>query len=231
MEINRNHRHLCLLDYLEHRRLPRPVGDDTILVGHPYRTGREEPYRLTLLEHLYGLAHTCHGYTPFLRIIGCRLVDGNEIRTHGREFIEYHVDHDLVFRPHLSDYIYQGDTVNGAEGMIADRDEGPLLETPEDIHPLHFKTDVEFIHHQMLHESRARILAPGSVDTVDLIDLEQMEKFFYQPWIVRRLRNEIRHVSHIDNIGPHLYARVFIEYHHFLSLSIQLPLHHLLLIY
>ena len=70
-------------------------------------------------HHLDHLADTGHRHGFFRRVVACLLVNGDEIRPHGPDVIQEHVDHHLISGTARGNQVNQNDAVERAEMVVA----------------------------------------------------------------------------------------------------------------
>lgn len=93
----------------------------------------EESYGVAGADLADGVFDAFEGDASFGGVVASALVDGDEVGAHGCDVVEEHVDHDFEFGSAGADEVDEGDSVECAEGVVADGDEWSLGEVVEEL--------------------------------------------------------------------------------------------------
>ena len=180
VEENRDHGHLELLYEADDRRLPFAVAHGERPVELRHGSGGEEAEGVPLLHMLHGLAYALHGDLLLLRIVALEGIDGYEVLAHCLDLVEDEVDHHLEVGTELSDDVEQEYAVVASEGVVADGDEGAVLESGESLEIVYAEVELELILYQAVGELHAWSVAIGAVDAIYLVEAQEMHDVLHQ---------------------------------------------------
>ena len=165
--------------------------------------GGEEADRLALFELPQGRADAGHGHGALGGIIAGKGVNGDEVRAHCRYLVQYHVDHYLILRAVARNKIDEGDAVQRAKGMVADGDEGAGGKILQHVPAVDAQLDLELVYEQALDEFRARGVAAGAVDGVDLVDGQEFQQPVDELRMSVERRKQLADIIVVEHVGAY----------------------------
>lgn len=131
MKIYGNNRYIKLLDKANDCRLPFAVLNVQGLRDFGNCTGREKAHWLTAAHLSNSLADALHGDKFLFGVVAAKRVNRNEIRAHGRNVIQKHVNHDSEFGIVRSNNLDEQNTIESAERVVRYGDERPIRQRVE----------------------------------------------------------------------------------------------------
>lgn len=164
-------------------------------------TGREEAHGFAVAQLFYGLAYAVDRYGAFVGVVAGPGIDSDEVGAHGADFIEYHVDHDLVLGPVACDQVDEGDTVERAEGMVADGDKRPFFKTGEYVFVVDAQLDFEIVNQHTLYKLGAGRVAATAMDGVDLVDRKKVKQPIDEFFVSVEARHQLAYVVVVQYVG------------------------------
>ncbi len=209
MEIYRDDGDSQLLDEADDGWLPFAVAHGQGAVELRHGPSGEEAERMALLYVLHGLADALHGDFLLFGVIGFEGVDGYEVFAHGLDVVEHQIDHDLEVGPVLSDDVDEQDSVVASEGMVADGDEGAIVEVGEHLEIVDPELEFELILDQAVGEFHSRGVAIRPVDAVDFVEAEEVHHAVDELWVSVEERRHLPDVVIVDHVWANSRACVF----------------------